>query len=134
LDFHLIFPDWHEADMRALVRRDRNHPSVIMWSVGNEVGEQYTAEEGALVARRLVEIVREEDPTRPTTAAMNWAKPDMPLPAAIDVISLNYQGEGIRQEPEFEGTDRIRTPPQHPGFHKKFPDKAIFSSETASAF
>jgi beta-galactosidase len=134
LDFHLIYPDWHEQDMRALVRRDRNHPSVIMWSVGNEVGEQYTAEAGAAVARRLCEIVREEDPTRPTTGAMNFAKPDFALPVEFDVISLNYQGEGIRQEPEFEGTTRIRTPPQYPGFHAKFPGKVILSSETASAF
>jgi beta-galactosidase len=134
LDFHLIFPDWSEADMRALVRRDRNHPSVILWSIGNEVGEQYTDAAGAAVAQRLHDIVREEDPTRPTTTAMNWAKADMPLPAVVDVINLNYQGEGIRQEPEFEGTDRIRTPPQYPNFRAKFPGKVIISSESASAF
>ena len=134
LDFHLIFPDWHEQDLRALVRRDRNHPSVIMWSFGNEVGEQYTGKEGAALAKRLHNIVKDEDPTRPTTAAMNWAKPDMPFPAAMDLISLNYQGQGIRQSPEFEGTDRIRTPPQFPAFHAQFPDKVILSSETASAF
>jgi beta-galactosidase len=120
--------------MRALVRRDRNHPSVIMWSIGNEVGEQYTGDEGAAVARRLRDIVLEEDPTRPTTTAMNYAKPDMPLPAAVDLISLNYQGQGIRDTPEFEGTERIRTPPMFPAFHEKFPDKVIVSSETASAF
>lgn len=134
LDFHLIFPDWHEPDLRAMLRRDRNHPSVILWSIGNEVGEQYTGEAGAAVAKRLHGIVREEDPTRPTTTAMNWAKPDMPLPAVVDVIGLNYQGEGIRQEPEFEGTERIRTPPQYDAFHARFPGKAIVSTETASAF
>lgn len=134
LDFHLIFPDWHEQDLRALVRRDRNHPSVILWSIGNEVGEQYTDAAGAAIARRLRTIVHEEDPTRPTTCAMNFAKPDMPLPAELDVISLNYQGEGIRQDPEFEGTDRIRTPPQYDAFRARFPDKPILSSETASAF
>ena len=133
-DFHLIFPDWYEADTRAFIRRDRNCPSVIIWSFGNEVGEQYTAGAGADVARRLHNIVREEDPTRPTTSAMNFAKPDMALPSVFDIISLNYQGEGIRQDPEFEGTDRIRTPPQYNAFHARFPDKIILSSETASAF
>ena len=64
-DFHLIFDDWHEADLRNFLRRDRNHPSVILWSVGNEVGEQMTGESGAGIAARLVAIAHEEDPTRP---------------------------------------------------------------------
>jgi len=133
-DFHLIFPDWSEPDTRAFVRRDRNSPSVIMWSFGNEVGEQYTAEAGAAVGKRLSDIIKEEDPTRPTTCAMNYAKPDMALPAVPDVIGLNYQGEGIRQDAEFDGTDRIRTAPQYDAFHAKFPHKVIISTETASAF
>ena len=133
-DFHLIFPEWQEPDTRAFVRRDRNSPSVIMWSFGNEVGEQYTGEEGAAVGKKLYVIIKEEDPTRPTTCAMNFAKPDMALPKVPDVIGLNYQGEGIRQTPEFEGTDRIRTSPQYDAFHLKFPNKVILSTETASAF
>ncbi len=133
-DFHLIFPEWAEADTRSFVRRDRNHPSVIMWSYGNEVGEQYTAEEGAALAERLNRIVKEEDPTRPTTLSMNYAKPNMPFPRVADVIGLNYQGEGIRQEPEFEGTDRIRTVPQYDSFHAAYPEKVIFGSEVASSF
>jgi beta-galactosidase len=133
-DFHLIFPDWSEPDVRAFVRRDRNCPSVIIWSFGNEVGEQYTGAEGVTVAKRLYDFVKEEDQTRPTTLAMNFAKPDMELPKIPDVIGLNYQGEGIRQDPEFEGTDRIRTAPQYEAFHAKFPNKVILSAETASAF
>ena len=133
-DFHLIFPDWFEQDLRAMIRRDRNCPSIIIWSFGNEVGEQYTDTVGATIARRLHEIVKDEDPTRPATVAMNYAKPFMPLPTEMDIISLNYQGEGIRQDPEFEGTDRIRTVPQYNAFKEKFPDKVILSSETASAF
>jgi beta-galactosidase len=134
LDFSLIFPDWHEQDLRALIRRDRNNPSVIIWSFGNEVGEQYTGEDGATLAKELSNIVKEEDDTRPTTSAMNYAQPGMPFPAALDVISLNYQGEGIRNTPEFAGTDRIRTEPMYQAFHKKFPDKVVLSSEAASAF
>ncbi|MGL6159029.1 beta-galactosidase GalB [Microbulbifer sp.] len=133
LDFHLIFPDWHEPDLRAFIRRDRNHPSVIMWSVGNEVGEQYTDESGAAVAQRLHEIAKEEDPTRPTAAAMNYAKPHMPLPGVMDTISLNYQGEGIRDAPAYAGLKGIRTAPLYPAFHEAFPDKLIFSSENAAA-
>jgi beta-galactosidase len=133
LDFHLIFPNWYEQDTRAFIRRDRNHPSVIMWSFGNEVGEQYTGEEGAVVAKRLYDIVKEEDPTRPTAIAMNWAKPNMPLPKVPDVIGLNYQGEGSRDAPAYSHLEGIRTPPLYSSFHEKFPDKVILSTENAAA-
>ncbi len=122
LDFHLIFPDWHEQDLRAQLRRDQNHPSVIMWSIGNEVGEQYTGASGASVAKELCAIVHDEDPTRPITSAMNWAQPTNDLPAVLDVLGLNYQGAGIRAAPG-----------KYPAFHEKFPDKLIVGSETASA-
>lgn len=134
LDFHLIFPDWSEQDLRAMIHRDRNHPSVLMWSIGNEVGEQYTSEQGAAVAKRLYAMAREEDPHRPLMAAMNYAKPDMPFPSVFDVISLNYQGEGIRVGPGYAGLKGISTAPLFPAFHQKFPGKVIISSENASAF
>lgn len=133
LDFHLIFPDWYEADTRAFVRRDRNHPSIIAWSFGNEVGEQYTADSGAAWAKRLHDIVLEEDNTRPATASMNYAKPDMPFPQQTDIISLNYQGEGIRDAPAYAHLRGIKTSPLYPAFQQKFPGKLIVSSETASA-
>jgi len=121
LDYHLLFPDWHEQDLRALLRRDRNHPSVIMWSIGNEVGEQGGGAEGASVAGDLTRICHEEDPTRPTTSGLNNAAPTSQFPASIDAIGLNYQGVGI-----------YGRPPQYPVFHESFPDKLIAGSETAS--
>lgn len=132
-DFHLIFPDWHEQDLRALVRRDRNHPSVIMWSTGNEVGEQYTEQAGAELSMKLRRIVEEEDSTRPTTVSMNYAKPPMVFPDPVEVISLNYQGEGIRNAPAYSHLQGINTEPLYPSFHETYPDRVILSSENAAA-
>jgi beta-galactosidase len=120
-DYSRVFADWHEQDTRMLVRRDRNHPSVIMWSIGNEVGEQGQGAAGAAVAKELCDIVRSEDPTRPTTSAMNSARADSPFAAVIDTAGLNYQGAGNRGGA-----------PQYPVFHKNFPDKLVLGSETAS--
>jgi beta-galactosidase len=132
LDFHLIFPDWSEQDLRAMIRRDRNSPSVILWSFGNEVGEQYSGEDGAAMAKRLIGIVKDEDPSRLATASLNYAKPDMPMPGVLDVISLNYQGEGIRNGEAYSGLQGISAPPLFSAFHKKFPGKVILSSENAA--
>ncbi|RYZ53082.1 MAG: DUF4982 domain-containing protein [Sphingobacteriales bacterium] len=133
LDFHLIFSDWHEPDTRSFVRRDRNHPSVIAWSYGNEVGEQYTDTAGAAISRKLRQIVWEEDSSRPSTASMNYAKPEMPFSEVVDLLSLNYQGEGIRDAPSYAHLKGIRTSPLYPAFRKRFPQKMILSSETSSA-
>ena len=92
LDFHLIFSDWSEPDTRAFIRRDRNCPSVIIWSFGNEVGEQYTGESGAAVAKRLYDIIKEEDATRPTTCAMNYATPKMELPKVPEYHWIELSG------------------------------------------
>ena len=122
LDYHLLFEDWHEQDLRSFIKRDRNHPSIIMWSIGNETGEQNRGEVGAEIARTLSMIVHEEDPTRPTTTAMNSARAASPFPATVDMIGLNYQGTGVRS-----------APPQYPVFREQFPNTFIYGSETASA-
>jgi len=121
LDYHVLFDDWHEQDLRMMLRRDRNHPSIVMWSIGNEVGEQTRGEEGAALAKSLSAIVHEEDPTRPTTTAMNSARAASPFPAAVDVIGLNYQGTGVRSGP-----------PQYPVFHEQYPNTFVYGSETTS--
>src|ERR1035441_9142787 len=66
--YHLYFDQWHDADIRAMLRRDRNHPSVILWSIGNEIPNQMNRD-GYKLARELVAICHEEDPTRPATSA-----------------------------------------------------------------
>ncbi|KXX74760.1 Beta-galactosidase BoGH2A [Madurella mycetomatis] len=132
-DYHLIFGDWHEADIRSMMRRDRNHVSIFAWSAGNEVGEQTSGSAGSAMALRLCQIIHSEDPGRPCTASMNAARPDMPFPRSLDLISLNYQGEGIRDTPPYAGLEGIKTHPLYPDFHRAFPDKMILSSETAAA-
>jgi beta-galactosidase len=93
-DYHLLFPDWHEKDLRALVRRDRNHPSVVLWSIGNEIPEQGTSE-GWQMASHLAGIVREEDRTRPVTAGCNSSRANTNgFQLALDVSGFNYQPKG----------------------------------------
>lgn len=134
-DFHLIFDDWHEQDLRAMIRRDGNHPSIIAWSIGNEVGEQMHSVKLAEIASTLHEIVREEDPTRPSTASMNYAQPGnegAPMSDILDVLSINYQGEGIRDSPNYNVTSGISTPPAYSFFHESQPENFIWTSESAS--
>ena len=119
----------------SINRRDRNHASVIAWSFGNEVGEQQHGEEGAVIGHRLHGMIREEDATRPTTASMNYAQPDndgAPFPDTMDILSLNYQGAGIRDTPNYSNLPGIRTDPAYPEFHEAYPQKLILSSESAS--
>ncbi|KAL1602485.1 hypothetical protein SLS60_005901 [Paraconiothyrium brasiliense] len=132
-DFHLIFDDWHEADLRAFLRRDRNHPSIFGWSVGNEVSEQTSNSTGGVTVSKLRDIAHDEEPTRPITASMNAAHANQPFPAALDFLSLNYQGEGIRDSPAYSNLKGITTKPVYPDFHAAFPNKLLLSSEAAAA-
>jgi beta-galactosidase len=86
-DYSRIFEAWHEKDLRAMVRHFRNHPSVFMWSIGNEIHEQ----NGPGLARQLADIVRSEDKTRPVTAGCNNAGAGYNgFQTAVDVFGLNY--------------------------------------------
>jgi beta-galactosidase len=89
------FAEWGERDLRDLIRRDRNHPSVVMWSIGNEILEQASAS-GWKVARRLTDICHEEDPTRPVTAGFNQVENAIKnrLADQVDIPGFNY---GVRE-------------------------------------
>jgi beta-galactosidase len=86
-DYSKLYEIWHEKDLRAMVRRERNHPSVILWSIGNEIGEQADAS----FSKPLHDIVHSEDPTRPVTAGCNRADAGInEFRTGVDVFGLNY--------------------------------------------
>ena len=113
-DYHLIFDAWHERDWRAELRRDRNHPSIILWSIGNEVGEQGRPAK-FWIAAELTAIAHQEDPTRPTTSANSDVKSGYNgFAANEDVFGYNYK------------------PGEYGKFRTVNPLKEVFGSETAS--
>jgi beta-galactosidase len=113
-DYHLLFDDWHEKDLRALVRRDRNHPAIILWSIGNEIGEQRDAA-GHEIAKQLAKIVHEEDLTRPVIAAANITESGYNgFQKTVDVFGYNYK------------------PAEYGKFRQANPSIPMLASETAS--
>jgi len=98
-DYHLYFKDWYLIDTKDTVRRDRNHPSVILWSAGNEIHDTPNAELAKSILKPLVEAFHESDPTRPVTQAL--FRPNVShdyndgLADMLDVIGQNYRPNEI---------------------------------------
>jgi beta-galactosidase len=113
-DYHLLFADWHVADLRAQIRRDRNHPCVILWSIGNEIPEQKNAD-GVRIGGELQRLAHAEDPTRPVTSACNNADAGFNgFAGIVDVFGVNYRSQ-------------LYAP-----LHAARPHQTIFGSETES--
>ena len=147
-DYSLDFPEWHERDLTDHVLRDRNHPSVFMWSVGNEVYEQFnrtnadtltlqqanvllnikhdrpvgrqdtTVNINAWTAARLARIVRDLDTTRAVTSGNNFAAPEN-----------NLFRSGEMDVYGFNYNLGV-----YKDFPENFPEKCFIASETTSAF
>jgi beta-galactosidase len=116
-DYGLVFDGWAERDLDAMIRTHRNHPSVVMWSIGNEPYER-GSESGVAIAKKLADRARALDPSRPVTAGINglgktrpWSGTD-PVLAPLDVAGYNYEIA------------------HHAEDHVRLPQRVIFASES----
>ncbi|HVF82039.1 MAG TPA: glycoside hydrolase family 2 TIM barrel-domain containing protein, partial [Flavisolibacter sp.] len=121
-DYHLAWKDWHVKDLQDQILRDRNHPSVFMWSVGNEITEQYKDDKtgdtsGRVIARELVSIVKALDTSRPVVTANNETSINNNIiqSGAFDLIGYNYHHEDWAP------------------FEKRWPGKKLIVTESTSA-
>ncbi|MCQ2223257.1 MAG: DUF4982 domain-containing protein [Bacteroidaceae bacterium] len=122
-DYSNYFKDNFEYDAALMVRRDRNHPSIIMWSIGNEIAQRSDVPRGKEIAEAITRSIKNEDTTRPTTMAindywdrtaqkMNW---DQDSPRAFDLVEVGgYNYEQRRYESD----------------HEKYAERIMYGSET----
>jgi len=117
-DYHTDWDDWHKKDLRDQILRDRNHPSVFIWSIGNEIREQFDST-GISITCELTDLVKSLDTTRPVTSALTENDPGKNFiyqSGALDVLGFNYKHEA------------------YPELPVRFPGGKIIATETASAF
>jgi beta-galactosidase len=111
-DYHLYFNEWWQKDLESMVLRDRNHPSVIMWSIGNEI-KNLDKPSGVETGKKQADYVRAMDPTRPITSAVNNISPAKdPYFALLDISGYNYARKLYISD------------------HNRFPDRIMMATES----
>ncbi|OQP66411.1 glycoside hydrolase [Niastella vici] len=116
-DYNVDFEQWHKQDLEDQIRRDRNHPSVFIWSIGNEIREQFDST-GIPITKELVNIVKQLDTTRPVTSALtetDTTKNFIYQANALDLMGMNYNQQ------------------LYPEFLQRYPGKKFLATETMSA-
>ena len=118
--YHLYFNQWHETDLRAMLRRDRNHPSVVLYSIGNEIPNQLD-HDGWKLAKGLIAICHEEDPTRPATSAcdQSYFSSRNGFMDELDIAGYNY-------------IDRLYGTNTYVPERARFPHRLCLGTETSS--
>jgi len=122
--YHLYFDEWYERDLLNFIRRDRNHPSVVLWSAGNEVPDQNDPE-GPETLRKLLRVFHTEDPTRPVTVACDHiaSEPTAVRPeflAQLDVVGYNYVDRWRERAQLYYSID-----------HDAFPGRPVIGTESS---
>ena len=117
--YHLYFNQWYETDLRSILRRDRNHPCVVLYSVGNEIPDQFNSD-GWKLAKKLIGICHDEDSTRPATSAcdQSFVSSRNGFMDQLDIAGYNY-------------IDRIYGDSTYVPEHRRFPHRLCLGTEVS---
>ncbi|WP_068628998.1 glycoside hydrolase family 2 TIM barrel-domain containing protein [Cephaloticoccus primus] len=137
-DYRKLWDEWHQHDLETWVRRDRHHPSVVLWSIGNEIPESGKPE-GEAIARELSGLVRALDSTRPVTmgqdvpwAGGGWTSLD-PVFSLLDIAGYNYSLVSRDASLELAEGDDFKVypgPPRYIADLERAPDRIMYASES----